>query len=85
MVLAASLITPAFALQNPQQQPTSNPDAAKQHQSNPPSPGTGTSQQQSDVPGQQPDTKSPDMGSQRHHTGKKKSKKAKSTANSSTI
>jgi hypothetical protein len=83
-LLATSLTLPAMAFQNPEQQPTSNPDAAKQRQPNPPSPDTRTSQQRADVPGQPTDSKSPDMATQRHDKSKKKSKKQKSTGTSST-
>jgi hypothetical protein len=85
VLLAAGLLgAPLLAVQNPEQQPTSNPDAAKQRTPTPPSPGTGDSQQPSDVPHQQPDAKNPDMGQQRQRTPKKKTKHKKSTAPSST-
>jgi hypothetical protein len=74
---------PILAIQNPQQQPTSNPDAAKQRTPNPPSPSDGKAQKEADVPGQATDGKSPDAAPQRQ-TGKKKGKRHKSTASTST-
>ena len=72
------------AMQNPEQQPTSNPDAAKQRTPNPAAPSDGKAQKQADVPGQTPDTKSPNAAEQRHHAGKKKDKRQKSTSSKST-
>ena len=87
---------PAFALQQqpgqtspsqneqdvPHQQPgTSNPDMNKQRHPTPATPRSDA--HNADVPRQKPGTNNPDVASQRH-AAPKKSKRTKSTANSST-
>jgi hypothetical protein len=63
---------------------TNHPNTSQQRQPAPASPSNGASQQQADVPHEKPDTNNPDMAAQRHQTPKKKTKRPKSTASSTT-